>query len=441
MINEMKKIAHLIFNSPGLRQSLLLVGGSLFAGVFTAVALILISRHLGPVLFAEFTVGYSLMVIITKIQSLGLNVAIQKIAGPYFHQSNWQKNVSKLIQVSSRINALIIIFSLVTGLVVAIPLSNLLHFSNPYILFGSFLFASVIMVFEYGTAVLQMIHQFGDSVIMLVFQAILKLLVAFSFQLLGADSVTTLFYFFYAVPLLSMGVFFKALPKEIKILPLSHDPALEHQLWRIMKHSVILVATVGIIDYLDILFVQRYTTPFETGIYGGLAQLTTAVTLVAYSLAAVLNARVARYHHLAQLNSFLKKSMVIVIAAALGFLIYLPLTHLSLLVTIGTQYASGEKYLPLLMLSGFMLIASVPFSALFYSLDHPRYFSLSGLGQILITVIGGVTFIPLFGLAGAAWVKVVTRLFLLIFSIIYAAYAYQQKKKKYTEATVVPSKI
>jgi len=74
----MKKLIRLLVLSPGLRQSFLLIGGSLFAGVFSAIALILISRHLGPVLFAEFTVGYSLLVIITRIQGLGLNVALQK---------------------------------------------------------------------------------------------------------------------------------------------------------------------------------------------------------------------------------------------------------------------------------------------------------------------------------------------------------------------------
>lgn len=431
----MKNLFRLVHTSPALRQSLILVGGSLFAGVFTAAALILISRHLGPVLFAEFTVGYSLMVIITKIQSLGLNVALQKIAGPYFHHPDWEKQISKLIKVSSRINALIILASISIGLLFAYPLSLILNFTSPVILFGSFLFASVIMVFEFGTTILQMIHQFSTSVLMLVTQSVLKLGVALIVQVLGFDSVTFLFYVFYAVPIFSMAVLFKSLPKNIQILPVEHDAALEQKLWRVMKHSMVLVATVGIIDYLDILLVQKFTTPFETGIYGGMAQLTTAVTLVGYSLAAVLDARVARYYHLEQLHSFLKKSLSIVVAAAVGFIVYLPLTHLSIRLTLGAQYFAGEPFLPWLMLSGFIFIASVPFSALFYSLDHPKYFSLSGFGQILITVVGGVVFIPQFGLAGAAWVKVATRLFLLVFTLGFAAYAI--KRRAVEEAAII----
>lgn len=431
-----------VLSSPGLRQSMILIGGSLFAGVFSAIALILISRHLGPVLFAEFTVGYSLLVIITRIQSLGLNVALQKIAGPYFHHDDWEKDLSKLLRVGSRINALIIAGSIVCGLIFALPISRLLHFPNPWIIFGSFLLASVTMVFEYGTAVLQMIHKFSESVMMLVAQAISKLGVSLAIQFLGVDSVGLLFYIFYVSPILSMSVFAKVLPKHIHILPLEHDIELEKKLWRIMRHSVILMATVGVIDYLDILFVQRFTSPFQTGIYGGMAEITTAVSLIAYSLASVLNARVARYHELTQLKSFITKSMVIVFGALIAFVFYLPFVHFSIQISLGHQYIAGEKYLPLLIFSGVLLIMSVPFSALFYSFDHPKYFSMSGIGQMLITIVGGLIFIPRFGLEGAAWVKIATRLFLLLFTMGFALYGYRQKKLKRSAVPIVlPSSI
>jgi len=188
--------------------------------------------------------------------------------------------------------------------------------------------------------------------------------------------------------------------------------------------------------------VQRFTTPFQTGIYGGMAEITTAVSLIAYSLASVLNARVARYHQLKELKSFITKSMVVVFGALFAFLIYLPFTHLAIQISLGQQYIAGEKYLPILIFAGVLLIISVPFSALFYSFDHPRYFSLSGIGQILITLIGGLIFIPRFGLTGAVWVKVATRLFLLLFTIGYAIYAYRQRKIKATkEELLLPNSI
>jgi len=68
--------------------------------------------------------------------------------------------LSKLLRVGSTINVGIIICSTVVGLILAIPIAKVLNFPNPWIIFGSFLFASVTMVFEFGTAILQMIHKF-----------------------------------------------------------------------------------------------------------------------------------------------------------------------------------------------------------------------------------------------------------------------------------------
>lgn len=430
MMLVMKKLFQLIRLSAGLRQSFQLIGGSLFAGVFSAIAFIMISRHLGPTLFAEFTVGYSLMMIISKIQGLGLNVALQKIAGPYFQYPDVNQRLSKLFRVANRINGLIVIGSTILGAILAWPISNLLHFPHPEILFGSFVFASVTMLFDYSTAILQIMHRFSGSVVMLVLQALAKLTVALVIKFLGAESVPLLFSLFYGVPILSVGLLPKFMSKEIHLWPMARDRELEAKLWRIMRHSVILVATIGVIDYLDVLFVQKFTTPFQTGIYGGIVELNTVITTIAYALAAVLNARVARYHHVSHLQSFMKKSMAIWLVVIGGFILYLPFSQLMIELTIGHQYLSGASYLPWMILSGCLLTLSVPFAALFYSFDHPRYFSLSGLGQMLITIIGGLVFIPRFGLAGAVGVKVMTRLFLLLFTLGFALIAYQQKKSR-----------
>lgn len=187
------------------------------------------------------------------------------------------------------------------------------------------------------------------------------------------------------------------------------------------------MATLGLIEYLDILFVKHYTTPFSTGIYGGIAQLGSAVSLVGYSVAAVLNARVARYHSKNDLDQYIKKACTFLLVALSGFLIYLPLARLSILGTIGPQYIAGLPYVPLLMASSFLFIATVPFIALFYSFGSATYFSISGLLQLCIVLIGGITFIPYFGLTGAVWVKVISKSFLFLFTVIWAYSAYKKR--------------
>ncbi len=425
----MKKLIKSVLMSPGLRQSIVLIGGTILASGISAIALILVSRKLGPTLFAEFTVGYSLLAILAKVQSLGLSVAMQKIAGKYFHHPEWENKLSTLLQVGTRINILIILGSTLIGLIIAVPFAKLLHFPSSTIILGSFLFASVTMLFDYVTTVLQIIHKFTQTVLLFFIQSISKFILTLAIIFTHFNSVTGLFYLFYGIPALAVCFSPKFLPPKVKIWPPKNDPEIQTQLWQVMRHSIILTATVGIIEYLDILFVQRYTTQFQTGLYGGLLELGNAITLVGFSLAAVLNARVARYHQITELNSFIKKGVGIFCLTIIGFILYLPFNHLSIQLTIGSQYLPGEAYLPWLMLSGFILIMSVPFAALFYSFDQPRYFSISGIGQILITIIGGFIFIPKYGINGAIWVKLTSRAFLLIFTLGFAYFAYQQKKR------------
>ena len=190
-----------ILQSAGLRQSIILSGGNLFAALFSAAALILISRRLEPALFGEFTVGYSLMIILVRIQGIGLTAAIQKIAGHYFQESDWAKKLSHLLQVTTRYSALVAGLFLILGVAFSWLIAGLLHVSSPYIIMGSFLFATVTFIFEYIANILQVVHSFTQSVWMMVLQSVLKLGVAIVIFFGQIHNVLVTFSAFYLTPI------------------------------------------------------------------------------------------------------------------------------------------------------------------------------------------------------------------------------------------------
>lgn len=418
-----------LLKSSGLRQTMVLTGGNFVATFFSAIGLLLISRSLGPIHFGEFTVGYSLMIIIVRFQGLGLNVAIQKLAGKYFNRGDGQEKLNQLFQVGSTWNLGLLLISLAVGLLLAQPLANLLHVENLSIIWGSFIFAGVTLLFEYLTTIFQVIHRFSESVYIMLVQALLKMGVAIGVFLTGTTQVVWVFYLFYLVPVIGIGLGILRLGGQIKILPLIRNREIETQLTTVMKHSAVLMVTAGLIDYIDVLFVKHYATPLETGVYGGISQLASAVGVIAFSLASVLNARVARYHTKAHLESYIKKALAIAGFAVLGFALYVPFTELSIQLTLGSEYMVGSSLLAVLMLASFILLATVPFIALFYSFETHTYFSISGLGQLAIAVIGGNYLISQYGLEGAVWTKVITRVFLLAVTLIWAFSAYRHRFK------------
>ena len=72
--------------SEGLKHSLLTIFSYGFASGFSALAVILISRLLGPINFADFSAAFSLSLILNRINDFGLSTAIQKLVGGDFRK-------------------------------------------------------------------------------------------------------------------------------------------------------------------------------------------------------------------------------------------------------------------------------------------------------------------------------------------------------------------
>ena len=72
----MKQKLKIIFSSQGLLQSLKTLIGSTFATGISAISLMIYSRVLGPEKFGEFSVGFALVMILTRINDIGFNNAI-----------------------------------------------------------------------------------------------------------------------------------------------------------------------------------------------------------------------------------------------------------------------------------------------------------------------------------------------------------------------------
>lgn len=160
---------------------------------------------------------------------------------------------------------------------------------------------------------------------------------------------------------------------------------------------------------------------------GGTGRISLLFALIAYSLGNVLNPRVSRYSDVEHLKKYLPKAIGVALAALLGYLLVVPFAQILITVTIGTAYLPGTSILLIMLAAQFLAIASIPFIALFYSHDAPWYFSVSGILQLTIVLIGNGVFVPIYGLPAAAWTRLITRLFLLIFTAGLGFWLYTKK--------------
>ena len=409
-------------SSRGLQQSLLVIVGNTFGTALSALALILISRSLGPAQFGEFTVGFAIVMIVTRLNDLGLSAALQRFAA----STKDEKKINVFFSLSTKYRLYTSVGILVLGLLAAGPLVKLLHFEQPRIVFFAILFGVMTVYYEQLLAMLQSLHSFTAGVVANALQSGLKLATALCFTLFGLRSPLLLFTSYMLAPLVPILMSRQFLPKWVRLNLTRPFPAERAQLWGMARHLTISLIAAGIVENIDVLFVQGFLNSYEAGLLGGLSRIALLFALVAYSLANVLNPRVARYRQREHLQSYLPKAALISIASLLAFLFFMPFNQLSILITIGPEYMAGGHVLNILVASSFLLLATIPFIALFYVFDAAWYFSFTGIAQLVIIVAGNWLFVPQYGLEAAAWTKLAAKAFLFLFTVVTALWLYRK---------------
>lgn len=403
----------------GAFQSLVNVFGSLGATGISAVSMILISRTLGPIKFGEFSVGFSLLLILNKITDLGLTLTLLK----FIPQSSEIKTQNELFSFTLKIKFMFSIVIATIGILATPHLSDYIGFENQSILYLTFFFNIITVVYEHLLAMLQSLQRFGQSVLATAIQAIAKfcstLILIFFLPTHGLFAFVT----YMGAPIVSLLFYKKLLPKSVRFSFSALEPEQLQKIWKMASHSAIGFIALGVIDNVDILFVQKHLDAFETGLLGGASRIAMLFSMAAYSLSTVLNSRVARYSLKSDLFAYLKKALVLSLILIGGFLLILPFTKYAIILSIGTQYLAATAILNILLAASFISVITVPFVAVFFSFKKAEwYFSASGVIQLIVIILGNMLFVPEYGLEAAAWTRFVTKLVVLLFSLIVAAY-------------------
>ncbi len=427
----MRKLLSSFLTSEGLRQSFITIVGNTFATGLSAIALILISRLLGPVQFGEFSVGFAIIMIINKLNDAGLNAANVRFGAQLAED---KEAVSRVFSYTLKIKLILSVIIVVVGLVISPWIVQVLRFSQPEIIYLAFLLSVASTWYEQLLSMLQAVHRFSQAVVVNALQSSTKLLGIILLYLFHSGQSVPIFVWYMIAPLVPFLFVKKLLPSWVKINPTQKLGKESHFVWELARHSAVGFIAAGLIENVDVLFVQRYLSTYETGLLSGVSRIAMMLLLVAYSLGNVLYPRVAQYQEKKHLQKYLKKACMLALLSIVGFVVFLPFAQLIVWLTIGPEYLPGSFVLNILAAASFLTIATIPFLALFYSFKADWYFSVSGIIQLVITLVGNAYFVPQYGLEASAWTRLATRLFLFLFTAGLALWLYRQKyivAKKY----------
>ncbi|MCC6710905.1 MAG: oligosaccharide flippase family protein, partial [Candidatus Pacebacteria bacterium] len=137
--------------STGLRQSAFTIVGNLMGTALSAIAVILFIRILGPEKYGEFSVGFAIVLILTRIVDFGLNTAIIKFAG----EDNKQTDKNFIYSYTLKLKLFITVLLFLIGLVSYQTIAQFLGLREPLIILLSFTFGLATGYYEYLISILQ----------------------------------------------------------------------------------------------------------------------------------------------------------------------------------------------------------------------------------------------------------------------------------------------
>lgn len=416
----MRTLIKKIWSSEGIRSTGLVAIGNIISSGLGAIAMIMVFRLLSPTDFGIFSAIFAAMMVVVKIADFGTNIALQRIlAQPSSHLSSSKKSSDW---------GLILIFKLLVGvlsILVAIFASDylapILHLNPIYLRLGLISVMGMI-IYDHALITAQATHHFTLSVLANAAQSVIKILGIIALGYYTRVSAATLIILYGLAPFLG-GLL---VPLMLK-LPLGKIDLADSRsrIIAITKWTSIAIISAAIADNLDVLMIQSMLDSSSTGLYSSAARIAGFVSLVGYAIGTVLNVRVAKYKTREHLERYLKKANLLAIASFSAMLLAIPLARLLIVLTAGLDYLAATQALQLLLVSTGLVLATSPYVALFYTLDRPQYFAISGVMIAVLLILGNWLLLPAYGIIGAGYAKLFTRLVVFVFTYLYAKKSYR----------------
>lgn len=401
--------------------------GSISGTIISAIALILFSRFMGPAEFGVFSAAFAAMQIIVRLADLGVNTAAERTISRSFHTS--PQRADRLMRIALYIKLVLFVVITVAAWIAAPYISvTLLHFSDPTLLRMVVLVSAGTIFYEYTNLIFQATQRFGKVAQVTIAQATGKLVFGIILISQGLLTATTGVILYGLMPLFGALVVWKPFPLKSLRLPANPKSDLLAIL-NVAKWTGIATLAATLADNIDTLMVQSFLDSFQTGLWSAAARIAAFVSIVGWSIGTVLSNRVTKYKQLNHLNNYLSKAWKIALLSFFGLSLSLLLAGPAIYFTVGSSYLSSTTILQLLIISSALSAATAPFAALFYLFDRPQYYAMVGILQTIVLLVGDYFAIPIFGLAGAAVVRIITKLAVLLFTLIYARQSYLDFKQ------------
>lgn len=423
MKEKIREIINLGRTKTAKNTYIVFIGNSISA-FLGMLAIIYLSRRLGPAGFGIFSIAFALSSLLTNLADFGLNFALVKEVSQSRARNETDRQ-DKIFSTVLVVKIFICFFISIIGLVGNRWLSINLLRSPEAIEFNKIVFIFLLfdVFYDLVRVYFQALKKFLESTLIYICANIIKLLLIIILYFLW-PSFNYYILIYVLAPFLAV-LFFAS---QIKIKFAFHVKEF-YKLTRFASWMAVSVVLSAIGENLNIFMVSAKLSSFETGIYSAAEKFILPITIFTGAIGAVLITRTSEFIELKHVKKFIKKIILLQGIIFFLFIFVFPLTNF-LPLLLGKQYTSSVVILKILLIGYFFRTAISSLNSVFYPLNKSIIFAIDSFIQIVILLILNHFLIPLFQARGAAFSLVIVNIVIFITNYLFLFYWLRKYENK-----------
>jgi O-antigen/teichoic acid export membrane protein len=399
------------------KDSLVLFIGNFLNSLLALVAVIFVSRSLGPENFGILATFNAVSAAIIGFTNFGLDTAAIKIISS--HLTTDKQRATAAMKVVFKLEIAIGLIIGIIGLFFSRPIAELLGgehllFAVRMAFFASIFGSAAAFIGPFFVAY----RQFKKNAVVGLLGGIVRTIAVLILASASALTLSNVLWAYAAVPIVFFIAGVLTAPKDWR-LPTTQQEEKEAatEIFHLSKWILLSYIATVIAGKLDVFLLSRMQGSTAVGLYAAALQLASVMPLLIGAISTAVLPRFSQFAKEKRLGQYFNRTLLgsfLLVIALLPVLIFSSqLIH----VIFGDKYNASIPVFRILFSAYLIALMGNILSLALYALDKPRVLTYVNYGGLATTIIFYPLFISWFGITGAAWAFLINNAWGTILSI------------------------
>lgn len=400
-------------------NSAILFGGNFLNTFLSLIAIIFVSRKLGPTNFGILATFNAVMIALVGLTDFGLGTTSIKLISQYLNENKRKAYVVMKVIVALEVltGVLVGVLGLIFSKNVASALGgqHLLFAVRMGFLAGIFATAGAF----YGPFFVAY-EQFIKNALVNLSGAVLRTGTVIVLFMMASLSLTHVIVAYTIVPIAFFFIGFTFIPKDF-VLKTQREEQREalQEIFHFSKWIFLSYVATSIAGKLDVFLISRFNGSEAVGLYAAAQQLVTVMPMLIGAITTVLLPKVSKLRTQTEFKGYIKRVVLGVSFLCLALIPIALFGDILIKLIFGHRFLGAISAFKILFLGYLVALFVNPLSLILYALNKPRILTYGNYIQLVVSLGAYVILIPRFGSIGAALTFLIINIVGAVFSIYW----------------------